>query len=72
MMMFSSRLEGDALGRAHDELAAGQALAHVVVAVAGQLQRQALGDERAEALAACAGAVDGVDVIRAGRRRTCG
>ena len=59
-------LVGDALGRADDDLAAGQALAHVVVAVAGQLQGQALGDERAEALAARADAVGGVDIIGQG------
>ena len=38
------RLKGDALGRAHDDLAAGQALAHVVVAVAHKVQCQAVGD----------------------------
>ena len=53
MMMFSSGLKALPSGGLDDELAAGEALAEVVVAVAGQLKRQALGDERAEALAAC-------------------
>ena len=60
------RLEGDALRRAHNDLAAGQALAHVVVAVAHQVQRQATRDERAEALAAGTHTVGGEHVIRQG------
>ena len=59
-------LVADALGRADDDLAAGQALAHVVVAVAGQAEGQALGDERAKALAACADALGGVDIVGQG------
>ena len=57
-------LEVDALRRAHDDLAAGKALAHVVVAVAHQLQRQAIGDKGTKALAACTGAVHGVHIVR--------
>ena len=66
VMMFSSGLKEDALRRADDDLAAGKALAHVVVAVAGQHQGQAVGDERTEALAARTAAVGGVDIIRQG------
>ena len=56
----------DALRRADDDLAAGKALAHVVVAVAGQHQGQAVGDERTEALAARTAAVGSVDIIGQG------
>ena len=57
-------LEVDALRRAHDDLTAGKALAHVVVAVAHQLQRQAVGDKSTKALAACTVAVHGVHIVR--------
>ena len=47
-------VKGGVLRRVDDELAAGQTLADVVIRVSDQLERQALGDERAEALAAVA------------------
>ena len=49
-MMFSSATNGARRGGAHDDAAAGQALAEVVVGVALEPQRDAVGDERAEAL----------------------
>jgi hypothetical protein len=51
-------VKGGVFRRVDDELAAGQTLADVVIRVADQLERQALGDERAEALAAVAVADD--------------
>ena len=57
---------GDVLGRIHDDLAAGQALAQIVVAVAYQFQGQSLGDEGAEALTAVAVADDMEGVVGQG------
>ena len=57
-------LEVDALRRTHNDLAAGKALAHVVVAVTHQLQRQAIGDKGTKTLAACTVAVHGVHIVR--------
>ena len=51
MMMFSSATNVDACRRVDDDLAAGQALADVVVGVAFERQRHAARHERAEALA---------------------
>ncbi len=51
------------LGRIHDDLPAGEALAEIVVGVTLQFQRQPLGDEGAEGLAAAAVALDRVGVI---------
>jgi hypothetical protein len=52
MMLSSARSRVAVVGRAHDEPAAGQALADVVVGVAVQPQVMPLGHERAEALPA--------------------
>ena len=60
------RLIAGGLGRAEDDLAARQALAHVVVALADQLEGQALRDEGPEALAARAGAAHRVGVVGQG------
>ena len=49
--------------RVDDELAAGKALAEIVVGVALQLQRQALGDKCAEALTRAAGAANLVGIL---------
>ena len=59
--MFSSAAKGDVLRRAHDDPAAGQPLAQVVVGVAEQAHGHALGQEGAEALAGrpAEGEVDG-------------
>ena len=43
---------GDILGRVNDQLAAGKALAHIVVGIANQFQGQASGDKGTKALAA--------------------
>ena len=64
MMMFSSGLKVTVLGRIDDQLAAGKALAQVVVAVALQLQGQPLGDEGTKALSAAAVAVDDEGILR--------
>ena len=72
MMMFSSGLKGAVLGRIDNQLAAGQALAEIVVGVALQLQGQPLGDEGAEGLAAAAGALDREGVVRQGCCRRAG
>ena len=48
-------IEGRAGRRLHDDPPAGQPLAQVVVGVADQLQRHAVGQERAEALSGRAG-----------------
>ncbi len=55
-----------------DQLAAGEALAQVIVGVALQLQGQSLGDEGAEGLAAAAVAVDDIGVVRQGVCRGAG
>ncbi len=51
-------------GRIHDQLAAGQALAEIVVAVPHQFQGQPSGDKGAEALAAAAAAAYHKGVLR--------
>ena len=70
-MMFSSatKLGGGVERRAHDEAAAGQALADVVVGVAVEAQRDAAGHEGAEALAGRAGEGDVDRVVGQARRR---
>ncbi len=62
-MMFSV---GSRLHRrlAHDDAAAGQALADIVVGIAGQLQRHAARQERAEAAAGVAAQADRDRVFR--------
>ena len=65
-------LVGHVFRRADNDLAAGKAFAHVVVAVAGQPQGQALGNERAKALAAGSVAADGVHIVRQVSCRICG
>ena len=71
-MMFSAAVEGAVLGRIDHQLAAGEALAEVVVGVPLQLQGQALGQEGAEGLAAAAGTLDGEGVLRQAHRRGAG
>ena len=58
MMMLSSGTKLDFGGRIDDEPAAGEALADVVVRVAFQFQRDAAGQERAEALPGRAGELE--------------
>ena len=50
-MMLCAGIAVGALGLANDHASARQALADIIVAVAGQLQRDAVREERAEALA---------------------
>ena len=52
MMMFSVGVAAEVDARPHDDAAARQALAGVVVGVADQVERDALREEGAEALAA--------------------
>ena len=59
-------IEGAALGRIEDQLAAGEALAEPVVAVPLQLQRQPLGEKGAEGLPPAAVAGDDIAVVRQG------
>ena len=54
MMMFSSGDEGGTLRRIDDDPPAAEALAEVIVGVAFEFERHALGHERAEALAGAA------------------
>ena len=58
------RHKGSARGGFHAQHAAGEAFAHVVVAVAGQGERDALGQECAKALARAALEMDGDGVAR--------
>ena len=60
--------EGRRAGRVDDELAAREALADVVVGVAFERQRHAVGQERAEALAGRAGEVNLDGVLGQARR----
>ena len=62
-MMFLRRVAAEVDARADDDAAARQALAGVVVGVADQVQRDALGQERAEALAAGAFHLDEDGVV---------
>ena len=52
------RHEADLLMRLDDELAAGETLADIVVGLAGEFERHAMGDPGAEALAGDAGQLD--------------
>ena len=54
MMMFSSATKVERLRRIDDELAAAQAFAEIIVRIAFEFERHALGHERAEALAGAA------------------
>ena len=56
-------LEAASFGRVYDQLAAGKPFSEIVVAVAYQFQCKALGNESAEALAACALAQNAVGII---------
>ena len=64
MMMFSSGTKVELFRRIHDDLAAGQAFADVIVGVAFQGEGHALGHERAEALAGAAGEMNFDGVFR--------
>jgi len=57
------RLVGGAFRRAHDDAAAGQALADIVVGVADKIERHAARQEGAEGLAGGAGQADGDRVV---------
>ena len=59
-------VEGAVLGWIEYQLAAGEALAQPIVAVALQLQGQSFGDEGAEGLASAAMAGDDIAVVRQG------
>ena len=65
-------VEGAVLGWIEYQLAAGEALAQPIVAVALQLQGQSFGDEGAEGLASAAMAGDDIAVVRQGSPRTAG
>ena len=56
-------LEAAAPGRIYNQLAAGKALAEIVVALSRQLQRQPPGDERTEGLAARTSAQHPVEIF---------
>ena len=58
------RLKGNSRRRIDNQLAAGKTFSKVVVGIAYQLQGQALGNKRAEALTAAAAAANGVGVLR--------
>ena len=62
--MFSSGRKVDVARRIDDQPAARESLADVIVGVAFELQRDALGQERAEALSGRAGEVEVDGVVR--------
>ena len=68
MTMFSSGSERGAARRIDDQPAAGESLADVIVGVAFEFQRHALGEKRAEALARRAGELEADGVVRQPRR----